>query len=181
MGGPVRELQERGAVRSPVIVGRLSLAAAAAVTVASITVDQVSKWWALETLADREPVHVIWTLQLALSFNSGIAFSIGRGSGLSVVPIAVVVIVVVVAASRNLPGRLPAAAVGLVVGGAAGNLADRLFRDHDGAVVDFIDLQWWPVFNVADACIVVGGALLALCSLRRPSSPPDAPTSTPAP
>ena len=57
-------------------------------------------------------------------------------------------------------------AVALVLGGALGNLADRAFRDGQGflggAVIDFIDLQWWPVFNVADAAITVGAATLAL-------------------
>lgn len=158
--------------------GRLSLAGAAAVAVVSIAVDQATKSWALEVLAEREPIHVVASLQLALSFNSGVAFSLGQGSGLTIVPIALLVVVVVVYVARHLPGRLAATAVGLVVGGAASNLADRLVRGHDGSVVDFIDLQWWPVFNVADACIVVGGFLLAVCSLRRPdpSAPqPDAP------
>ncbi len=149
--------------------GRLSLAAVAAVAAVSIVVDQATKSWALEVLAGREPIHVLGSLQLALSFNSGVAFSLGQGSGLTIVPIAVVVVLVVVFVARHLPGRLAAAAVGLVVGGAASNVADRVVRDHDGAVVDFLDLQWWPVFNVADACIVVGGILLALCSLRRPA------------
>jgi len=117
---------------------------------------------------------VVGSLQLALSFNSGVAFSLGQGSGLTIVPIALVVVLVVIYAARTLSGRLAAASVGLVVGGAAGNLIDRLVRGHDGAVVDFIDLQWWPVFNVADACIVVGGALLALTSLRRPTPGTDA-------
>ena len=148
---------------------RLSAAGVLAVAGVVIVLDQVSKTWALEALADREPLHVLGSLQLALSFNTGVAFSLGRGSGLAVVPIAVVVVLVVLYASRHLGGRLAAAAVGLVVGGAVGNLIDRLVRGHGGAVVDFIDLQWWPVFNVADACIVVGGALLALTSLRRPA------------
>ena len=170
MGCSVRELQERGPVRPPVTstAGRLSLAATAAVAVLTILVDQATKSWALEALDGGEPIHVLGSLQLALSFNSGVAFSLGSGSGLTIVPIALVVVIVVVYVARNLPGRLAAAAVGLVVGGAVGNLVDRLFRDHDGAVVDFIDLQWWPVFNVADACIVGGGILLAMCSMRRP-------------
>ena len=150
--------------------GRLSAAGVAAVGAAAVAVDQATKSWALESLAGREPLHVVGSLQLALSFNSGVAFSLGRGSGLAIVPIAVVVVLVVVYAARNLSGRLAAASVGLGVGGAVGNLVDRLLRDHDGAVVDFLDLQWWPVFNVADACIVVGGALLALTSLRRPGA-----------
>ena len=148
---------------------RLSAVGVLLVAAVAVALDQASKTWALEALADREPLHVLGSLQLALSFNSGVAFSLGRGSGLAVVPVALAVVLVVLYASRHLGGRLAATAVGLVVGGAAGNLIDRLVRGHGGAVVDFIDLQWWPVFNVADACIVVGGALLALTSLRRPA------------
>jgi len=152
--------------------GRLSAPGAVAVAAVSIAVDQATKVWALDALTGRAPVHVLGSLQLALSFNSGVAFSLGRGSGLTIVPIALAVVVVVVFVARHMPGRWPALAVGLVVGGATSNLADRLLRDLQGSVVDFIDLQWWPVFNVADACIVVGGILLALCSLRRPSHEP---------
>ncbi len=172
MGRSVRELQERGTVRSAVTppAGRLPRVAAVAVAVAAVALDQGSKTWALERLAGREPIHVVGSLQLALSFNSGVAFSLGQGSGLAIVPVAAVVVFVVVVVARNLSGRLAATSVGLVVGGAVGNVVDRLIRGHDGAVVDFIDLQWWPVFNVADACIVVGGILLALCSLRRPAA-----------
>lgn len=151
--------------------GRLSWAGVTAISVLSIAVDQGSKSWALDTLIDRQPIHVLGSLQLALSYNSGVAFSLGRGSGLLIVPIAVAVVAVVLFVARNLPGRWPATAVGLIAGGAMANIADRLFRDLavDGAVVDFIDLQWWPSFNVADVCVVVGGALLAWCSLRQPA------------
>ena len=148
--------------------GRLSWALALAVAVAATAVDQASKTWALERLSGRDPIHVLGSLQLALSFNSGVAFSLGQGSGLAVVPVALAVVLVVVYVARSLSGRLAATSVGLVVGGAVGNLVDRLVRSHDGAVVDFIDLQWWPVFNVADAAIVVGGILLTLASWRRP-------------
>ena len=172
--------------------GRLSWALALAVAAVAIASDQISKTWALEQLAGRDPVHVVGSLQLALSFNSGVAFSLGEGSGLAVVPIALAVVLVVVFVARSLTGRLAAASVGLVVGGAVGNLVDRLLRSHDGAVVDFIDLQWWPVFNVADAAIVVGGILLALASMRRvdppgpkgcsgPGTPPPATSEAEAP
>jgi signal peptidase II len=71
---------------------------------------------------------------------------------------------------RTVPTRTGAVAVGLVLGGAAGNLADRAFRAGDGflggAVIDFIDAQWYPVFNVADMA-VVGGALLLLFATAR--------------
>ena len=61
---------------------------------------------------------------------------------------------------RTIASRAGAVALGLILGGALGNLADRAFRGggfFGGGVVDFIDLQWWPVFNVADSCVVVGG------------------------
>jgi signal peptidase II len=62
--------------------------------------------------------------------------------------------------------------IGIVVGGALGNVVDRLSRARDGfmsgAVVDFIDLQWWPIFNVADAAVVVGGILLAVTMVMEP-------------
>jgi len=153
--------------------GRLWRGGAVAVAVVSIVVDQSTKSWALRVLDGREPIHLLGSLRLALSYNSGVAFSLGRGSGLTIVPVALLVVVVVVFVARHLPGRLAASAVGLVVGGATGNVVDRLFRKLDGSVVDFIDLQWWPAFNVADACIVVGGILLALCSMR--GHPSDAP------
>jgi signal peptidase II len=82
--------------------------------------------------------------------------------------IALVVVVVLLTMLRRNGSTVAAVAVGLVIGGAAGNVADRLFRSGNGflggEVVDFIDLQWWPVFNVADACVVIGGALLLLQS-----------------
>ena len=68
-------------------------------------------------------------------------------------------------------GTLPKVAAGLVVGGAMGNLLDRFSRGPgllDGAVVDFIDVQWWPIFNVADIAICVGAGLLAILSFRNP-------------
>jgi len=69
--------------------------------------------------------------------------------------------------SRHGPATWAGAvALGLLAGGAAGNLVDRLLRDHGGAVVDFIDLQWWPVFNLADAAITCGAVALVLASRR---------------
>ena len=80
----------------------------------------------------------------------------------------------------NYPFRIAfwagAVAAGLVAGGALGNLGDRAFRGDDGflhgAVVDFIDLQWWPIFNVADSAIVVGGILLVVVSMLTPVDEP---------
>lgn len=138
----------------------------AAVAAAVIATDQLTKWWALERLP-RGSIHVVWTLRLALARNTGAAFSIlsGKGVGPAIALAAVAVIAALALGIRNLRTPAGRVAAGLVIGGALGNLADRAFRsDHgfmQGAVVDFIDLQWWPVFNVADACVVVGALLIA--------------------
>ena len=85
------------------------------------------------------------------------------------------VIVVLVVSARKGTSTLGAAAVGMVVGGAAGNIADRLFRSDEGflqgKVIDFIDFQWWPVFNVADIGVVVGGVLLVISAWRASREP----------
>ena len=179
----MRGVQERGPVpalspprrRRP--SGRLLWGGATAVAV--VALDQVTKSWALAALDDG-PVHVVWTLRLDLSFNSGAAFGIGKGLAPLLVAAGVALLVVLLGTGRST-GTTSAGAValGLVVGGAAGNLADRLFRDHGGAVVDFIDLQWWPVFNVADAAITCGAALLVLVGAR--SDRAEAPARSEAP
>ena len=69
---------------------------------------------------------------------------------------------------RSVNLAFPMLTVGLLLGGATGNVVDRVFRGHGGAVVDFIDLQWWPVFNVADTCVVTGALLFVLVSSRKP-------------
>jgi signal peptidase II len=80
------------------------------------------------------------------------------------------VVVFVLGTTRGLDARWPRLGVGLVLGGALGNLTDRVFREGTGllggAVVDFVDLQWWPVFNVADAAVCVGALLLVLTAAR---------------
>ena len=147
----------------------------ALVGVAVVALDQISKTWALRVLADG-PIESIGSLQFQLLYNTGAAFSMGSGRGLG--PwVSVLAIGVVVGLSLGYTSRfmLGAVSAGLIAGGATGNLADRAFRGDDGflhgAVVDFIDVQWWPVFNIADACIVVGAALLVLTSFRNPSGP----------
>ncbi len=140
----------------------------ATVAAGVVAVDQVTKSLVLSRLGG-EPVHLFWTLRLNLSFNRGVAFSQGQGLGPVITVAALVLVVVLVVMSRTTRGKLPAVALGLLIGGACGNLGDRLFRDHGGAVIDFIDLQWWPIFNVADMAITVGAALLLLTGLREPA------------
>ena len=91
----------------------------------------------------------------------------GRGLTPFLVPLAIVAVaVMVIVTGRRRPTRAVMVAMGLVLGGALGNLVDRLVRHNGGSVIDFIDLQWWPVFNVADACLVVGGILVFVVGRR---------------
>jgi len=150
------------------------LGVVALVAAVTLALDQLTKTWALRALDDG-PIRVGLTLDLALAYNTGTAFSMGSGKGLG--PwITVLALGVVVAVSLGYTSRfrLGAWAAGLVAGGAIGNLADRAFRGDDGflhgAVIDFIAFDWWPTFNVADAGICVGAALLVLASLRAPAS-----------
>ncbi len=145
-----------------------------------VAADQLAKTWALRALADRT-IDLVGSLRLRLVFNTGSAFSIGAGLGPVLVLVGVVVVIVLLRASRDLVGTPALVALGLVLGGAIGNLADRVLRGGEGllsgAVVDFVDLQWWPVFNVADMAICAGVALLALALGREGSggSPVGAP------
>lgn len=165
--------------RSALSVRRRRLAILA-IGVAVLAADQVSKTWALHHA--RDPIHVIWTLRLAVTFNSGTAFGLGRNSTTIIVAGVAVMVVVLLGLGRkasrtaNWPATV---AMGLLLGGALGNLVDRVLRHHHGAVIDFIDFRWWPVFNLADASITVGAFLLALVGFRaRPVAPPTAPPGT---
>jgi signal peptidase II len=132
-----------------------------------VVADQLSKHWALNALDNDRIIHVVGSLQFNLGFNTGMAFSQGEGIGpiIGVVGLVVVAYLLIGLRRESFPGSV---AVGLVAGGAAGNIVDRLFRGEawfHGAVVDFIDLQWWPIFNVADMGIVCGAAALVVSSL----------------
>jgi signal peptidase II len=153
---------------------RLPLAGGTAAAV--VVLDQLTKAWALRALDDG-PIDLFWTLRLNLSINSGIAFGLGRGLGPVVVLGAVVVMAVLLVAARSaVTTNVMAVAAGLVLGGAMGNVVDRLFRDL-GGVVDFIDLQWWPIFNVADMGISVGAVMLVLWGRGREPEPEQAPAT----
>src|SRR3954468_18110652 len=139
---------------------RRPLATLITVAAAVVAVDQLTKRWALQRLADGHRIHLISTLQLRLVSNRGSAFGLGSRYAPLIALAAAVVVIVLLRSHHRLVGLLPLLAVGLVVGGAVGNLLDRSFRDGrgllGGAVVDFIDVQWWPVFNAADSAITVG-------------------------
>ncbi len=159
-------------VRAATTHRRLTIVTAVVLIVA----DQVTKSLAADRLGDRPGgVHVVGTVWLQLTYNPGAAF--GLGSGVTPIVEAVVVVLVVgllvIGRRRSRrAGLLEALGLGLVVGGALGNLADRLVRGNGGAVIDFFDVarvgthSYWPVFNLADAGIVVGAVILGLTRAR---------------
>ncbi len=141
-------------------------AVTAVVALAVVIADQLTKHWALSALDDGHTVDLIGSLRLNLAFNTGMAFAKGQGVGPLIAIVGLLVIAYLLVGLRR-DSRPGAFFVGLVAGGAAGNIVDRLFRGRGwfhGAVVDFIDLQWWPIFNLADAAIVVGAAALVVAS-----------------
>ena len=135
-----------------------------------VLLDQLAKAWAVRALADGRTIDLVGSLvQLRLFRNSGAAFSLATGTTWIFTVIATVVSVVIVRISRRLGSTWWALALGLLLGGAVGNLLDRLFREPGfarGHVVDFIDLPHLFVFNLADASITVAAVLIALFGLR---------------
>jgi signal peptidase II len=161
------------------------LAAAAAVT---LSADLVTKVIAVARLEGREPVRLLGGgLYLVLYRNSGAAFSLVTGLTWLLTLIAIGVVIAIVRLAPRLRSAGWALGLGLILGGAAGNLSDRLFRAPGplrGHVVDFLsafapDGSVWPVFNLADSAIAVGGSLLVLMAVlgrdydgRRPQPSP---------
>lgn len=132
-----------------------------------VVFDQITKQLAVSRLADGA-VDVIWTLRFRLTYNSGMAFGAGSSLGPLIAIGAFVVVMFLAKSISGQPRLVNQVAVGVLVGGAIGNLVDRLFRPPGflrGAVVDFIDFGWFPVFNVADIAINVGAVLLILSVL----------------
>jgi signal peptidase II len=135
-----------------------------------LTLDIISKLLVVVHLAGREPVDLIpGVLDLQLTRNAGAAFSVAGGATVLFTLVAVAVVVVIARTARQLRSTGWVLVFGLVLGGALGNLVDRLFRSPGplrGHVVDWIHLHHWPVFNLADSAIVVGAVLAVLMSLR---------------
>jgi len=132
----------------------LALVLAAAVLAA----DQLTKWL-VRSQAENLPRQLVAGLRLDLTYNSGISFSRFAGAG-DVVIVLVAAVAAGVAVALVLTPPRYRATLGVILGGAVGNLIDRL--RWDGAVVDFIGFYSWPSFNVADIAIVVGTVLLGL-------------------
>ena len=136
----------------------------AGAAVAVLVLDILTKGWAVSALSDGRDIHIFWTLHFALTHNEGMAFSTGTNIGPFIGMLAIVVIAILVATMRKQSNAMSLVATGCIIGGATGNVLDRVFRGTgfmNGAVVDFIDLRWWPVFNVADIGIVCGAIAVA--------------------
>jgi signal peptidase II len=135
-----------------------------------LVADVVSKQLVVAHLSNRAPVNVIPSvLDFELTRNAGAAFGLAAGATIIFTVVAAAVVVFIVRASRRLASAGWAWALGLLLGGALGNLSDRLFRDPGplrGHVVDWIHLHHWPVFNLADSGIVIGGIIAVLLSMR---------------
>ena len=139
-----------------------------------LVADQATKQAAMHFLLEREPYRVLPGFNLTLVYNPGAAFSLlGEADGwqrwvLSAVGLAVSGVLVALLRTAKRCPRMLATGYALVLGGALGNVLDRLYL---GVVVDFVDLFYgrfhWPVFNVADSAICVGAALLAVQAFRR--------------
>ncbi len=139
---------------------RIGLGAALVVLI----LDILTKGWAMSALSDGRDIHIFWTLHFALTHNEGMAFSTGTNVGPFIGMLAIVVIAILIFALRKQSSVISLVATGCIIGGAIGNVLDRVFRGSgfmDGAVVDFIDFRWWPVFNVADIGIVCGAIAVA--------------------
>jgi len=139
---------------------RIGLGAALVVLI----LDILTKGWAMSALSDGRDIHIFWTMHFALTHNEGMAFSTGTNVGPFIGMLAIVVIAILIFALRKQSSVISLVATGCIIGGAIGNVLDRVFRGSGfmgGAVVDFIDLRWWPVFNVADIGIVCGAIAVA--------------------
>lgn len=140
------------------------------VAAAAYLLDRITKLLVEDRLAGRPPVRLIpGVLDLNYTTNSGGAFGLGRSAPLVFAVATVVVAIAIGVASLRLSRPSAAIALGLILGGALGNLTDRVVHGSgfSGSVTDFIDFQIWPVFNLADSAIVIGAIVLAFTGWRR--------------
>lgn len=150
--------------------GRRRIAVLFAVAAFAYLLDLVSKMIVVAKLEHNEPIEIIgdW-LRFAAIRNAGAAFGFGEAFTVIFTVIAAAVIVVIARLARKLYSLPWAVALGLLLGGALGNLTDRIFRSpgvFKGAVVDFIAPKHFAVFNLADSAIVCGGILIVILSFR---------------
>ena len=179
-GPDLRAMTNDSHSSTPGSIGRALSARTWGLVVAAIVVgvDQLTKSLVVGHLGATEEFRIVGDVRLIRRFNTGMAFSQGSGSGAVTWIVGVVIVVLAAWVLRTLwrvpgspgaPTRPFAAALGGLLGGAIGNKVDRLVR-HGGAVVDFIDVGFWPVFNVADSALCVACVVLVILSFRADAS-----------
>ncbi|WP_127782510.1 signal peptidase II [Rhodococcus sp. X156] len=158
----------------PVAAGRKRIGLLVTVAALIVLGDLASKIAVVANVEPGRPVRLLGgSVYLVLVRNPGAAFSLATGMTWLLTIVAAIVVVVIIRMARRLRSTGWAWGLGLILGGALGNLIDRLFRAPgvlQGHVVDFVSVfsdrgEYWPVFNLADSCIVVGGALLVLMAV----------------
>ena len=164
-GGPAEQGEP---LNDPVRPRRVGLLLAVAAFV--LAADIISKAIVVARMPDHPPIRLLGgLLTITLTRNGGAAFSIGTSMTVVFTLIAAGVIAYILRAARQLRSIAWAITLGLLLGGATGNLVDRIFRapgPFQGHVVDWIELPHWPVFNLADSSIVCAGVLVVLLALR---------------
>jgi signal peptidase II len=150
------------------LIRRSTIVAVAAVAAVVIAVDQLTKALVTASIDRGDAIDVIGPLKFTLTYNDGVAFGLAGGGGVLVILLSMVALVALGAFIASAPDRLGTwLAGGLILGGALGNLIDRV---RIGEVTDFILLPNWPAFNLADASITVGVVLLAWTVIRHDDS-----------
>jgi signal peptidase II len=136
----------------------------------TLILDVATKNWATSTLSDGQPREIVGSiLKFHYTRNSGAAFSLATGSTWIFTLVATAVALIVIYVAGKIVSRRWALALGLLLGGSLGNLADRIFRSPghlSGHVVDWIELPHWPIFNIADSAIVLAALIITLLSAR---------------
>jgi signal peptidase II len=141
---------------------------ATAIVLGVVVLDQLTKWWAVRDLPG-DPVRLFGDVGFVVVRNTGSAFSLFQAFTPFLAVVAIVVAVVLVRTVRRTRDPLMVIGLALVLGGAIGNLADRVFRSPgflEGAVVDFVHVGGFPTFNVADSAITVGAVLIVIWAVR---------------
>jgi len=150
------------------LIRRCTIVSVAIVATVVIAIDQITKALVTASIERGERIDVIGPLQFTLTYNDGIAFGLAGGTGIFVILLSMVALIALgafIATAPDKPGTWLAG--GLILGGALGNMIDRVRIGH---VTDFILLPNWPAFNIADAAITVGVVLLAWTVIRHDDS-----------
>ncbi|MBT5139213.1 MAG: signal peptidase II [Acidimicrobiaceae bacterium] len=142
----------------------------------TVVVDQLTKWWAENSLSDGDPFKLLPTLEFDLAYNSGFSFSTGSGQGQWVGGLVILLCIFLGTLVWKTTDRIRLSILATILGGALGNLIDRLFRGDggflSGEVIDFIDVSWYAVFNVADIFVVCGCIAYVIIELREHRAAP---------